>query len=115
MKDRLFLNFHTLKVPDNAATVGLLTLSDMFLMDELKMKCLEVLINTVTLENDYQIIVAFEESNFKHLLTGETSWKFASHLNFKIENCLDIFLVGHKHDLAVLKINALYFMILKLV
>ena len=30
-------------------------------------------------------------------------------MNFRIENCLDIFLVGHKHDLAVLKINALYF------
>ena len=81
----------------------------MFLMDELKMKCLEVLINTVSLENDYQIIGAFEESNFKDLLTGEMSWKFASYLKFEIENCLEIFLVGHKHDLAVLKINALYF------
>ena len=100
---------YTNKVTENAATIGLLTLSDMFLLDELKIKCLEVLINTVSLENDYQIIGAFEDSNFKDLLTGEMSWKFASYLNFKIENCLEIFLVGHKHDLAVLKINALYF------
>ena len=100
---------HCMQVPEIAATIGLLTLSDMFLMDELKMKCLEILINTVSLENDYQIIGAFEESNFIDLLTGEMSWKFASYLNFKVENCLQIFLVGHKHDLAVLKINALYF------
>ena len=81
----------------------------MFLMDELKMKCLGVLINTISLENDCEIITTFENFNSKDLLTGEMSWKFASYIKFKIENCLEIFLIGHKHNLAVLKINALYF------
>ena len=81
----------------------------MFLMDELKLKCLGVLINTISLENDFKVITTFEEFNSKDLLTGEKSWKFTSYIGFKIENCLEIFLVGHKHNLAVLKINALYF------
>jgi len=86
-----------------------LTLADKFLLEDLKMKCLGQMVNEIKLETVYEILKVFDEFNSRNLLTGEYSWKFKDFLKFTIENCLDIFVIGNQHDLAVLKINALYF------
>ena len=78
-------------------------------MDDLKMKCFGRMIDTITLDNACEILDVFDNFNCRDLLTGEMSWKFQNYMKLRIENCLEIFLVGHKHDLAVLKINVLYF------
>ena len=100
---------YTDQVREDAATNRLLTLADKFLLDELKMKCLGTMIDTITLDNASGILDVFNDFNCRDLLTGEMSWKFQNYIKFSIENCLEIFLIAYKYDLAVLKINALYF------
>ena len=67
------------------------------------------MIDTITLDNASGILDVFNDFNCRDLLTGEMSWKFQNYIKFSIENCLEIFLIAYKYDLAVLKINALYF------
>ena len=100
---------YTNQVSENSATIGLLTLADKFLMEDLKIKCLGQMVNTSNLETVYEILKVFDKFNSKNLLTGELSWKFKDFLKFTTENCLDIFVIGNQNNLAVLKINALYF------
>ena len=100
---------YTDQVSQNSATIGLLTLADKFLMEDLKTKCLGGMVNEINLETASEILQIFDDFNSRNLLTGELSWKLKDVMKFTIENCMDIFLVGHQHDLAVLKINALYF------
>ena len=90
-------------------TIGLWTLADKFLMEDLKLKCLEFIIDTIDLKNADAIFNLFLASHSRHLLTGEMSWSFSTHIKFNIENVIEKFLIGHFYDLAILKINALYF------
>ena len=73
------------------------------------MKCFGRMIDTITLDNACEILEIFNNFKCRDLLTGEKSCKFQNYVKFRIENCLEIFLVGYKYGLAVLKINALYF------
>ena len=72
------------------------------------MKNLGVLVNIIDMENAECCLDVFDAFQLTCLLTGEESWK-TSYLNFNAENCIEKFLVGYYHDLAVLKINALYY------
>ena len=100
---------YTNQVTKENGTIALLTLADKFLIEDLKLKCLEFIIDTIDLKNADDIVNAFDVSHSKHLLTGEMSWGFSTCIKFSIENVIEKFLIGHFQDLAVLKINALYF------
>ena len=100
---------YTDQVSKENGTIGLWTLADKFLMEDLKLKCLEFIIDTIDLNNANAILNVFDVSHSRHLLTGEMSWSFSTHIKFDNENCIEKFLIGHFHDLPVLKINALYF------
>ena len=100
---------YTEHVTKENGTISLWTLADKFLVEDLKLKCLEFIIDTINLKNANEIINIFDASRSRKLLTGEKSWSFSIHFKLNIENCIEKFLIGHFHDLAVLKINALHF------
>ena len=100
---------YTDHVTKENGSISLWTLADKFLVEDLKLKCLEFIIDSIDLINANEIIDFFDASRSRHLLTGEMSWNFSIHVKLTVENCIEKFLIGHFHDLAVLKINALYF------
>ena len=53
-------------------------------MDDLKLKCLGGMINTITVDNGSEIVDIFDNFDSRDLLTGEMSWKFLNYIDLSI-------------------------------